>query len=98
MAKIPADLVLSVEDFLYLSNQHLAQLTATDPSNFSAWASHRQISERKLCELAERLGMSKGDILDALDAKRQIRQRAQAANAKAERLIQFLSQQREGFA
>jgi|GEM_PF-1255322 len=95
MEKIPENLVLSGEDILYLSNAYLARLTATDASNFSAWTGNRQISERKLTEIAERLGMSKGDLLAALDAKRQVRLKVQEANAKAQRLIQFLSQQQE---
>lgn len=96
MREIPSDLLLSADDLLYLRHSHLAQLTATDPSYWSAWLRRRQISERKLGELAERLCVSKGELLSVIDAKRAVQQRAQIANAKAERLFQFLQQQEGG--
>ena len=95
MREIPTDLRLSEEDILHLSNHYLALLTATDPSNFSAWARKRHISERKLGEIAQRIGVSKGVLLAALDAKRRVHERARLASAKAERLLQFLNQQSE---
>jgi len=90
---VPPELTLTLEDIPYLRNSQLAQLTGTDPSNFSAWKQRRGISERKLGELSRRIGISKDELLRAFDMIRQETQKAQAVRAKADRLIEFLKQQ-----
>lgn len=93
--EIPEDLVLTAEDIPYLRNSQLAQLTEISANYFSAWASGRHISERLLAGIAVKMGLSKGDLLKALELKRQEAQKAQKAREKADQLIQFLKQREE---
>lgn len=92
---IPEDLSLTVEEISYLRNCQLAAITGVNASYFSAWTLRRQISERLLGTIAARMGLDKGDLLKALELKRQEAQKAAQIRAKADRLIQFLKQQQE---
>lgn len=91
--KVPESLALTIEDVRYVKNIQLQNLTGIDASNFSAWSSHRQISERNLERIAARLGMTKGEFIEALDLRRRDTARAKIAEIKADRLTQFLLEQ-----
>lgn len=89
---IPNDLTLTIDDFRYIRHSQLATLTGIDPSYFSAWSHQRTISERNLERIAQKLGISKTEFLSALELRRQDAATARQAQAKANRLIQFLQQ------
>jgi len=92
--EIPEDLALTVEEFSHLRHSQLAQLTGIPPSYFSAWKRQRGISERKLGEIAGKIGLTSSDLLKVLEARRREAEKVREAQAKADRLIRFLSEQR----
>ncbi len=84
---VPDNLILSAEEFRYLRPCQFSQLTGIAPNNFAAWSNHRQISERSLARIADKLGMTKPELLKAFDLRRQDQATARAAQAKADQLI-----------
>lgn len=92
--EIPEDLSLSVEEISRLKHSQLAVLTGIPPSYFSAWKGRRGISERKLAEVAGKIGLSPSDLLQVLEARRKAAEKDREAQAKGDRLIDFLHQQR----
>ncbi len=88
--EISRSFTLSVEDIRYLRPVQLSLLTGFDPSYFSAWSSRRSISERSLARMAERLGVSKSDLLKSFELRRQDAAIARAAQARANQLIAAL--------
>jgi transcriptional regulator with XRE-family HTH domain len=86
-------LYLSVQDIRYMRHSQLSRLTGVDPSSFSAWSHNRRISERNLERIAHRLGMTKAELLQGLDLRRQDVAIARAAQAKADQLIAHLNLQ-----
>lgn len=88
--KIPHQLTLSVEDIRHIRHSQLALITGIDSSNFSAWSNHRKISERSLERIAQKVGMSKADLLQGLELRRQDAALARAAQVKVSQLIEFL--------
>jgi hypothetical protein len=93
--EIPDNLTLLAEDIRYLRHVQLSLLTGIDSSNFSAWSNHRRISERSLERVAQRLRISKLDLLKGLELRRQDAAIARAAQAKATHLIKFLNSNQE---
>jgi transcriptional regulator with XRE-family HTH domain len=96
-ATIPDNFTLSVEDIRYMRHSQLAELTGIDPSNFVAWSHRRRISERSLERIAQRLNISKADLLKGIELRRQDAAIARAAQTKTDQLIAFLrlNQQQE---
>lgn len=90
---IPSELTLTVEDVRYLRHSQLSLLTGIHPSNFSAWDHKRMISERTLERASRHLRMGKPELLQGFELRRQDAAIARAAQAKANRLIQFLATQ-----
>ncbi|HEY9660380.1 MAG TPA: hypothetical protein V6C65_18155 [Allocoleopsis sp.] len=88
---IPDNLTLSVEDIRYLRPIQFAQLTGIPSSSFCGWIRNRRISERNLERIADKLGMSKADLLQGLELRRQDVMDARTAQTKADRLIAFLT-------
>lgn len=93
--KIPKDLVLTVEDIRYAKNIQLQTLTGIDASNFSAWGNRRGISEKNLDRIAKSIGMTKSQLMEALELKRADIAKAKLAQHKADKLIYFLLQQEQ---
>lgn len=93
--EIPNDFTLLAEDIQHLRLTQLSLLTGIDPSNFSAWINQRRISERNLERIAQRLGMSKPDLLVGLELRRNNAAIARTVQAKANRLIEFLNSNQE---
>jgi len=96
--EIPDELVLTLEEISYLRHSQLAQLTGTPPNYFSAWKWQRGISERKLEEVAQKLNLSASELLQVLEARRRDAEKIRQAQAKADRLIRFMDEQRSIFA
>lgn len=96
--KIPKDFALTIEDIRYVRHVQLEILTGINASNFSAWSSHRRISERNLERIAEGVGMTKSELIQALELRRQDTAIAKLAQHKAEKLIQLLDSKGEEIA
>jgi hypothetical protein len=93
--EIPSDLILAAEDIRYLRHVQLAALTGIDASNFPAWYQGRQLSERTLERLSQRLSVSKAEILKGFELRRQDAAIARNAQSKALRLITYLGLDQE---
>lgn len=94
--KVSKKMAFTSEDIRYLKHIQLAVLTGIDASNFSAWSSYRRISERNLERIAEKLGMSKSELLEGLELRRKDVQMRRKARAKADRLIDLMEEESEG--
>lgn len=88
--KIPENLVFTTEDLRHLRHIELETLTGINASSFSAWTSTRKISERNLEKIAQKLGMTKSELIEGLDLRREDAAKSKRVRAKADQLIEFL--------
>ncbi|HEY9762379.1 MAG TPA: hypothetical protein V6D07_07625 [Trichocoleus sp.] len=93
--KLPLELLLTPDDIRYLKPAQLARLTRIDARYFSAWSTSRSISEKSLELIAQALGLTKSEVLQGFDLRREDAALAQAAQVKASKLISYLNGQRE---
>jgi hypothetical protein len=66
---IPPELLLSVEDIRHLKHSQLSLLTGINSSSFAAWNHQRRLSERSLERIAQRLGLSKPELLQGFEGR-----------------------------
>lgn len=90
ITEIPKELMLTLEDIRYARHTQLAELTGFDASNFAAWSSHRRISEKNLTVIAEKLNMSKLQVLEGLDLRRQDTAISRQVQEKLDRVIALI--------
>lgn len=93
--EVPLNLVLSAEEIRHIRYAQFSLLTGISASSFPAWSQGRRLSERTLERIEQRIGTSKVNILHGFELRRQDAAIARAAQAKANRLITFLSLEQE---
>lgn len=90
ITEIPEEFMLTPADIRYAKHTQLAELTGFDPSYFSAWSSSRRISEKNLSVIAERLNLTKPQVLEGLELRRQDVAIARRVHDKLDRVIALL--------
>ena len=89
--EIPDTLKLNAEDVRRLSTNRLEALTGLAATNFSSWTHKRGISERNLERIAEKLHISKSELLRGIELRREDAIAARDAETKATAFTEFLA-------